>query len=116
MRFHSDSGVPGLDISFQLYRLLFAFNYLRNSDVSPRESFPIGQINGLKLSPIRCTFVQFSQSVIVSLVKLKYVNIVFPFEMLFFDIVKALLRFTLSEIYFNKFVIFSKSIFHGGIL
>jgi hypothetical protein len=30
--------------------------------------------------------------VIVSVIKLKYVNIMFPFKMLFFNIVKALLR------------------------
>jgi hypothetical protein len=35
--------------------ILFAFNYLRNLAVSPRESFPICKKNGLKLSPIRYT-------------------------------------------------------------
>ena len=42
--------------------ILFAFNYLRNLAVSPRESFPICKKNGLKLSPIRCTIFPIGDS------------------------------------------------------
>ena len=42
--------------------ILFAFNYLRNLAVSPRESFPICQKNGLKLYPIRCTIFPIGDS------------------------------------------------------
>lgn len=42
---------------------MFAFNLLRNSAVSPRESFPICQKNGLKLSLIiRCTIFPIGDS------------------------------------------------------
>ena len=86
---NSSHHMQGCIISSTLAVILFAFNYLRNSAVSPRESFPICQKNDLKLSPIRCTIFPIGDSLGI---KTKYVNIVFHFEMLFFDIMKALLR------------------------